>query len=63
MRSLDTLDRYSWAVWDVRLGIVADITRLSAHKWHVEDYDSGICAVFKTRSQATHYAMQLPTEN
>lgn len=60
MRSLDTICRQSWAVWDTRLGVVADITRLSARRWHVEDYNSGVCAVFRTRSQAHHYAMQLP---
>jgi hypothetical protein len=60
MRSIDGLDRISWAVWDTRLGIVADVTRLSARRWHVEDYYSGVCATFKTRSQAFHYAMLLP---
>lgn len=62
MREINTLDRQSWAVWDARLGIVADITRLSARKWHVECYNSAVCAIFKTRSQAVHYAMQLPTD-
>lgn len=60
MRGIDTLDRQSWAIWDPRLGVVADVTRLSARRWHVEDYDSGVCAIFKTQSQAVHYAMQLP---
>lgn len=59
MRSVDTLDRYSWAIWDARHGVVADVTRLSTSRWHVEDYFSGVCAVFKTRSQAFHFAMQL----
>lgn len=62
MRSIDTLDRVSWAVWDDRHGVVADITRLSARRWHVEDYDSGVCAIFKTRSQAVYFAILLPTQ-
>lgn len=61
-REIDTLDRRSWAVWDSKLGIVADVTRLSQRRWHVEDYDSGVCSIFRTQSQAFHYANQLPDE-
>lgn len=59
-KEIETLDRQSWAVWDRRHGIVADVTRLTKNRWHVEDYYGGSRSVFRTRSQAFHYAAQLP---
>jgi hypothetical protein len=61
-REVETLDRATWAVWDRKLGIVADVQKLARHRWSVEDYYSGIVAYFRTQSQAMHYAMQLPDE-
>lgn len=58
MREVDTIDRYAWAVCD-RSGVVADVIRLSARRWAVEDYHGGGVAYFRTRSQAFHFAMSL----
>lgn len=63
MHGVETLDRQSWAIWDSTLGITADVIKLGRHRWAVEDYNSGIWAYFRTRSQAMHYAMQLPDSN
>ncbi len=59
-REIETMDRSTWAVWDARLGIVADITKMTKKRWAVEDYYSGVVTYFKTQSQAIHYATQLP---
>lgn len=58
MREINTVDRYTWAVCD-RSGVVADVTRLSARRWAVEDYHDGGVAYFRTRSQAFQFAMCL----
>lgn len=58
MREVETLDRCSWAVCD-RTGVVADVIRLSARRWAVEDYNEGGVAYFRTRSQAFHFALCL----
>ena len=61
-RDVETLDRVTWAVWDRHQGIVADVQKLSRRRWAVEDYCAGTVAYFGTRSQAMHYAMQLPDD-
>lgn len=61
-REIETLDRQTWAVWDHKLGVVADVCKLGKHRWGVEDYFSGVVAYFRTQTQAMHYAMQLPDE-
>lgn len=58
MLEIDTLDRSTWAVCD-RRGVVADVYRLSATRWAVEDYAGGGISYFRTRSQAFHFAMCL----
>lgn len=58
MRELETLDRCTWVVCDSK-GVVADVIRLSARRWAVEDYQEGGFAYFRTRSQAFHFAMCL----
>lgn len=60
MREVDGMDRDSYAVWDRRIGVVAEITRLSHCRWAVEDYSDGVVSYFRTRRQAIHYAMLLP---
>ena len=62
MRELESLDRGTFAIWDRRLGIVADVTRLGRSRWAVEDYYAGCVAYFRTRAQAIHFAMQLPEQ-
>ena len=59
MRDVETLDRNTFCVWDARKGIVADVTKLSARRWAVEDYYDGGVAYFRTRGQAMHFAMCL----
>jgi hypothetical protein len=59
-KEIETLDRVTWAVWDSKHGIVADVVRLSKTRWHVEDYNSATCSIFRTQGQAIHYANQLP---
>ena len=58
MREIETLDRSTFCVCD-RFGVVADITRLSARRWAVEDYHNGGVAYFRSRGQAVYYAMCL----
>lgn len=59
-KEIETLDRITWAVWDQKHGIIADVGKLSKNRWFVEDYNGGGVAYFGTRGQAIHYAEQLP---